>query len=77
MDIYYNNQKIYCEQNKLPMFASSSCSHMYSWIQDERYGNIQTLGEMLVERHGEQRAFQISASTHITGCPVCSRAWDD
>lgn len=77
MDIYFNNQKIYCEKNKLPLFAHTKCSHNYQWVQDKRYGNTQTLGEMLVEKHGDQKAFLVSSSSHITACPVCSRAWDD
>lgn len=77
MDPHYQNQKLYCETNRVPFFASSSCSHMYPWIHDERYGNRQSLGEMLVERYGEEKAFELSAGSHITSCPVCSRSWCD
>lgn len=74
---HYENQKLFCEANKLPLFASTSCNHMYPWVQDERYGNLQTLSEMLVERYGEEEAFRISSSSHITSCPACSRSWCD
>jgi hypothetical protein len=76
-DIYYNNQRIFCEKNKYPLFASGSCDHTYSWVRDERYGKLQTLGEMLVERYGEEEAFRISSSTHIISCPTCCRSWCD
>lgn len=76
-DIYYENQRLFCEQNKLPLFAYSSCDHTYSWVRDERYGKRQTLGEMLVEKYGEEDAFKVSASSHITSCPGCCRSWCD
>ena len=77
MDIHYNNQKVFCDTNRVPFFASRSCSHMYPWVQDERYGNTQTLGEMLVAEYGEEKALELSISSHITSCPVCSRSWCD
>jgi hypothetical protein len=61
---HYDNQRIFCEQNNVPFFAHSKC-------------NQQTLSEMLVERYGDEEAFIISSSTHITSCPVCSRSWCD
>ena len=60
-DIHYQNQKQYCQQNKVPMFASSSCSHTYSWVRDNLYGKEQTLGEMLVDKYGHDRAFIMSS----------------
>lgn len=77
MDIYYENQRLFCEQNKVPLFAYTSCDHRYKWITDERYGNRQTLGEMLIEKYGEEKAFVVSASSHIISCPCCSRSWCD
>ena len=74
---HYDNQRIYCEANKLPLFAYRHCDHRYNWIRDERYGKLQTLSEMLVERYGDEEAFRISASSHIISCPVCSRSWCD
>jgi hypothetical protein len=77
-DIYYENQRLFCETNKVPFFASSSCSHQYGWNKDRsNYGKRQTLGEILIERYGEKEAFKISASTHITSCPGCGRSWCD
>jgi hypothetical protein len=77
-DIHYNNQKIYCHKNKLPLFASSSCNHLYSWNSSrDNYGVLQSLGEMLVEKYGEEEAFKVSSSTHITSCPGCGRSWCD
>jgi hypothetical protein len=77
MDIYYDNQRLFCEQNKLPLFAYESCNHMYGWVRGNKYGNKQTLGEMLVEKFGEEDAFKVSASTHIISCPGCCRSWCD
>ena len=77
MDVYYENQRIFCEQNKLPLFAYRSCNHTYQWVSDDRYGKNQSLGEMLVEKHGEEDAFIVSASTHIISCPTCCRSWCD
>jgi hypothetical protein len=76
-NIHYDNQKLYCTTNKLPMFASSSCNHTYGWVRDERHGNLQTLSEMLIEKHGHDEAFVISSSTHIISCPICNRSWCD
>lgn len=76
-DVCYNNQEIFCKENKVPLFAFKTCSHSYSWCKGrEYYGKTQTLGEMLTEMHGE-RAPIIAASTHITGCPICGRTWCD
>lgn len=76
-NIHYDNQKLYCETNKLPFFASSSCNHTYGWVRDDRYGKLQTLSEMLVEKHGDDKAFIISSSSHIISCPTCGRSWCD
>ena len=77
-DIHYENQKLFCNNSKVPLFASSSCSHQYRWNVDrDNYGKLQTLGEMLVEKYGEEKAFKISSDTHITGCPICGRSWCD
>ena len=77
MDIHYDNQKQFCKDNHVPMFASSSCSHHYPWVRDELYGKTQSLGEMLVEKYGEDKAFEISAGSHIISCPGCGRSWCD
>ena len=76
-NIHYDNQKTYCKSRDIPFFASSSCNHTYDWIQDDRYGKLQTLSEMLIEKHGDEEAFRISSSTHIISCPACSRSWCD
>ena len=77
-DVYYQNQELFCRERKLPLFAYSNCSHRYRWMTNsDKYGVNQTLGEMLVEKYGEEEAFKISASTHITSCPCCSRSWCD
>ena len=77
MDIYYDNQRLFCEQKKLPLFAYTSCNHMYNWVRGEQYGKLQTLGEMLIEKYGEEEAFKVSTSSHIISCPSCSRSWCD
>ena len=76
-NIHYENQRTYCDTNKVPFFASSNCNHTYGWVRDDRYGKLQTLSEMLIEKHGEEEAFKISSSTHIISCPTCSRSWCD
>lgn len=76
-NIHYDNQRIYCNNNDVPFFASSSCNHMYDWVSDHRYGNTQTLTEMLIEKYGDDKAFVIASSSHITSCPGCSRSWCD
>lgn len=77
-DIYYQNQKLYCENNKLPLFSHSTCDHSYGWNTSRpNYGQLQTLGEMLVNKYGSEEAFIISASTHIISCPSCNRSWCD
>jgi hypothetical protein len=77
-DIHYSNQKMYCENNKLPLFASSSCDHSYGWNKHrDNYNELQTLGEILIGKYGEDEAFKISSSTHIISCPGCSRSWCD
>lgn len=76
-NIHYDNQRIYCENNKVPFFASSSCNHMYNWVRDDRYGKTQTLTEMLIEKYGDDQAFVIASSSHITSCPGCGRSWCD
>jgi hypothetical protein len=78
-DLYYENQRIFCEQKKVPLFASRSCDHSYGWNRErDNHGVLQTLGEILLERYGsEDEASRISSSTHITGCPGCGRSWCD
>jgi hypothetical protein len=77
-DIYYENQRIYCENNKLPFFASRSCNHSYGWNRDrDNYGKLQTLREILVERYGIDDALELSSTSHIISCPGCSRSWCD
>jgi hypothetical protein len=76
-DIYYENQRVYCNNNKVPLFAFESCSHRYKWVGQDIYGHNQSLGEMLVQKFGEDEAFKISAGTHIIGCPTCGRSWCD
>ena len=78
MDIHYQNQKNFCEKHRVPFFSSASCSHTSKWMQERpEYHKLQTLGDMLVEIHGEDEAFKISSGTHITGCPTCGRSWCD
>lgn len=77
MDPYYENQRVYCKTNNVPLFAYESCNHMYKWVPRDTYGHTQSLGEMLVQKYGEEEAFKISAGTHIIGCPTCSRSWCD
>jgi hypothetical protein len=76
-DIHYQNQRLFCEKQNIPMFANQSCSHTYSGVQGELYGKRQTLGEMLVEKYGAEEAFKISAGNHIISCPGCGRSWCD
>ena len=77
-DIYYENQRIYCENNKVPLFSNRTCNHSYGWNREsDNYGISQSLGEILIERYGEDDAFRISSSTHITSCPGCCRSWCD
>ena len=76
-NIHYDNQRIYCNNNDVPFFASSSCNHEYDWVSDHRYGHLQTLSEMLIERYGDDKAFVIASSSHITSCPICNRSWCD
>ena len=77
-DIHYENQRIYCENNKLPLFASRSCNHSYGWNRDrDNHGVLQSLGEILVQRYGEDKALELSSSSHIISCPGCSRSWCD
>ena len=78
VDIHYENQRIYCENNKLPFFSSRSCDHSYGWNRErDNYNKLQTLGEILVERYGEDKALELSSSSHIISCPGCSRSWCD
>ena len=77
MDIHYENQKIYCKNRNVPMFANSACSHDYPWVRDELYGNRKSFGEMLVDKYGEEQSIIISSSEHIISCPSCCRSWCD
>lgn len=78
-DLYYENQRIFCEQKKVPLFAYTHCSHSYPWnTENNNYAVRQSLGEILLERYGsEDEAFKVSSSTHITSCPSCGRSWCD
>lgn len=77
-DIYYQNQKLFCKTNNLPLFANKTCSHGYRWMQgNPQYNKSQTLGEMLVAKYGSEKAFIVSSSELITGCPSCGRTWCD
>lgn len=77
-DIYYENQKLFCKNNNLPLFANSYCSHTYKWMSGKsKYGVRQSLGEMLVEVYGKEEAFKKSSDELITGCPICGRTWCD
>ena len=77
-DLYYENQRIYCENNKLPLFASRSCDHTYGWNRHrDNHGVLQTLGDILIEKYGEDKALELSSSSHIISCPGCSRSWCD
>ena len=77
-DIHFENQRIYCQNNRLPFFSLKSCDHSYPWMDEkDNYGLRQSLGEMLVEKYGEDKAFHISSGTHITSCPSCGRSWCD
>lgn len=77
MDNYlYENQRIYCQDNNLPFFASSSCNHNNSW-HTENKGKLQTLTEILEEKYGKEDAFLIASATHITSCPGCCKSWCD
>ena len=76
-DIYFKNQSIFCKQNNLPLFASTSCNHMYDWVTGDKYGKLQSFGEMLIEKYGDEDAFIISAGSHVTSCPSCCRSWCD
>jgi hypothetical protein len=75
----YDNQRIYCNKESLPLFASQKCSHQYPWMKGRsEYGKEQTLTEMLVEKYGTlDKALVVSASELITGCPGCGRTWCD
>ena len=58
IDVHYENQKLYCNNNNLPMFASQRCSHINSWSFNKgNEGVLQTLGESLIEKYGGQKAF--------------------
>jgi hypothetical protein len=75
MSYLYENQKVFCEQNKLPLFANRSCSHDVSWGGD--YHDKPTeFDDMLRDRYGEQAEI-ISMSQHIISCPVCWKSWCD
>ena len=76
IDIYYQAQKEYCARKNYPMFASSNCSHREKWIDDDRFGKLQTFGEMMIEEYGENALLQAS-SDHIICCPVCRKSWCD
>ncbi len=77
-NIHFDNQELFCKNNNVPLFAYKSCNHSYPWMENnEKYNNLQTLSEMLVERYGDEEAFIVSSSTHITSCPICSRSWCD
>lgn len=77
-DIYYDNQRLFCNTNNYPLFAHTYCDHTPKWmVDDDRYTKRQTLGEMLVECYGEEQAAIVSAGSHITSCPVCSKSWCD
>lgn len=76
-DIFFENQRKYCKDNNVPLFASYTCNHTYPWVRDDLYGKTQTLGDMLVDKYGEEKAFAISSSTHIISCPACNRSWCD
>ena len=74
-DILYDNQKLYCSNNNLPLFAHKSCHHNVSWGGD--YSNAPTdFGDMLVSKYGEEEALKKSYS-HIISCPICSKTWCD
>lgn len=73
----YTLQKKFCEDNRVPCFASTVCNHTYKWVKAPTYGHKQTLTEMLIQEHGEVEAMRIASSTHIISCPVCSRSWCD
>ena len=78
MDIHYENQKIYCANNKLPLFAHSICHHNYSWKSYEDVKDAPTkLGDILIDKYGKEKAFEISAGSLITSCPFCCKSWCD
>ena len=57
IDVHYENQKLYCNNNNLPMFASQRCSHINSWSFNKgNEGVLQTLGESLIEKYGWYKA---------------------
>jgi len=78
IDVYYENQKLYCKNNNLPMFASKTCNHINSWSFNKgNEGVLQTLGESLIDKYGLEEAFKVSAGTHIISCPGCGKSWCD
>ena len=78
IDVHYENQKLYCKINKLPMFASQRCNHINSWsFGRNNEGVLQTLAESLIEKYGSEKAFEVSANTHIISCPGCGKSWCD
>jgi hypothetical protein len=78
IDVHFENQRLYCINNNLPMFASQRCNHINSWSFNKgNEGVLQTLGESLIEKYGFEGAFKVSASTHIISCPGCGKSWCD
>ncbi len=78
IDVHYENQKLYCINNNLPMFVSRRCSHRNSWSFDKgNEGVLQTLGESLIDKYGFEEAFKVSAGNHIISCPGCGKSWCD
>lgn len=77
-DIYFENQRMYCNNNNLPLFAYSSCNHSYPWnVKKYNYGIRQSLGEILIDKYGEEEALRVSCNSHIISCPGCGKSWCD
>ena len=67
----YSNQKLFCKNHKLPMFANRTCSHDVTWGYDEDYSN-KSRDYWATHITDEQ-----SMTEHIVSCPVCHKSFCD
>ena len=69
-DARYNNQKIYCKNNNLPMFAGRECSHDVTWGNEkEQYQRTNDYWDVITDEQ--------SMGEHIISCPVCHKSFCD
>lgn len=75
-DARFENQRIFCRNHNVPMFANRFCSHDVTWSE---LGNGD--GSRYEGKNHDIWAAYItdyqSMTTHIVSCPVCGKSFCD